>query len=474
MIKRIVSLATLAGLALAQQPGASYRGMVRLNRAPISNETLRIKLPRPVERKLSNGTKLLILETHRLPTVAANIQIPLASLRDPADLPGLAEATAVMMRLGTATRNAKQISDDLGEIGATVGISTGQGNGAINVSALTENFPAALAIAQDIVLHPSFPADEFDKWKTRTRSQLEQQKTQPGFLMNAQAMNVLYPDDARHARLTLESLNKMTRENLIEEYKKYVVPSGEWGGIVGDVTPQQAVAMLEKTFSTWKGGPVAMVTLPINPPIAEKKVYLISRPGSVQTNIDLTNRAIDRMSPDYIACEVMNQVLGSGPAARLFRIIREEKGYTYGVSSNFAATRYQQHFTSSMAVRTEVTEPALADLLKEMKEIRDIAVPKDELDAAKRTMVGRLALSLENPTGVLNQWMTQREFGLPEDYWDQYPEKVMAITAEDVQRVAKKYVPYDNVQIIAVGDGAKIRELLKKFGPVVEISADAN
>jgi len=243
---------------------------------------------------------------------------------------------------------------------------------------------------------------------------------------------------------------------------------------VGDVTTPQAVAWLEKAFGEWKGGPVAPVALPINPPIDEKKVYLISRPGSVQTDLALANRAIDRMSPDFIACQVMNQVLGSGPAARLFRIIREEKGYTYGVSSSFSATRTAQHFSSSMAVRTEVTEPALADLLKEMKEIREVVVPKEELDAAKRTMVGRLAVSLENSTGVLGQWLTQREYGLPEDYWDQFPEKVMAITAEDVQRVARKYVPYDNVQIIAVGDGAKIRELLKKFGPVVDVTPDGN
>jgi len=165
---------------------------------------------------------------------------------------------------------------------------------------------------------------------------------------------------------------------------------------------------------------------------------------------------------------VMNQVLGSGPAARLFRIIREEKGYTYGVSSSFSATRYNQHFTSSMSVRTEVTEPALADLLKEFREIRDVTVPKLELDGAKRTLVARFALGLENPSSVLSQWLQQRDYGLPEDYWDTYSEKIMAVTAADVQRVAKKYVPYDNVQIIAVGDGAKIRDLLKKFGPVEE------
>jgi len=168
----------------------------------------------------------------------------------------------------------------------------------------------------------------------------------------------------------------------------------------------------------------------------------------------------------------MNQVLGSGPAARLFRIIREEKGYTYGVSSSFTATQTLAHFSSSMSVRTEVTEPALRDLLAEFKEIRDTPVPRLELDGAKRTLVASFALSLENPAQVLARWMQQREFGLPEDYWDTYTDRIMAITADDVARVAKKYVPYDNVQIVAVGDGARIRELLAKFGPVEEKTID--
>lgn len=487
MMKPLVVCVILAavpgGFLCAQEPDSqgagTFRGMVRLNRAPVSNEVLKVKLPPPVERRLSNGLRLVILESHRAPSISLTISIPSSYLRDPEGLPGVAEATAALMTLGTTTRSARQISEALGDIGATLTISAGggggRGSGAISLSSLTENFDAALAILTDILLHPSFPADEFEKWKSRQRSALEQARTQPATLSNEQLMKVLYAGDARQfTRLTARSLDKITRQNLMEHYKKFYVPSGELAGIVGDITARDAAAKLEKALAGWKGGPIQPLTLPINPPIAEKKVYLISRPGSVQTYLTLANRAIERTNPDYIACMVMNQVLGSGPAARLFRIIREEKGYTYGVSSAFNATRYNQQFSSSMSVRTEVTEPALADLLQEFREIREVPVPQLELEGAKRTLVASFALGLESPAGVLSRWLQQREYGLPENYWDTYTEKIMAVTAEDVARVAKKYVPYDNVQIIAVGDGAKIRELLKKFGPVVEVPVDGN
>ncbi|MCU1238239.1 MAG: putative Mitochondrial processing peptidase [Candidatus Solibacter sp.] len=477
----IAICAMVSACGFAQEPEAnSFRGMVRLNRAPVSNEVLKVKLPRPVERQLSNGLRLVILESHRAPTIALTISVPSSNLRDGAT-PGLSEATAALMMLGTTTKNARQISEAMADLGTTVSFGAGGGGGGrgggapaggsatITVNSLTENFDASMALMSDILLRPSFPADEFEKWRTRQRSQLEQSRTQPNTLSSETLMRVLYPSDARQfTRLTLESLNKLTRENLIEHYKKYYVPSGELAGISGDITPKDAVAKLEQYLAGWKGGPVAKITLPMAAPIAEKKVYLVSRPGSVQTSLTLANRAIERTNADYIACMVMNQVLGSGPAARLFRIIREEKGYTYGVSSSFTASRQLQHFSSAMSVRTEVTEPALTDLLKEFAEIRNVTVPKEELEGAKRTLVASFALGLENPAQVLQRWMQQREFGLPEDYWDTYAEKIMAITAADVARVAKKYVPYDNVQIIAVGDGDKIRELLKKFGPVEE------
>jgi predicted Zn-dependent peptidase len=477
MMKPLIPILLGAALMSAQAPqgqmSQSFAGIVKLNRAPVSNEVLKVNLPRPVERQLSNGLKLLVVESHRVPTIALRITIPTGELRDTEDVRGVSGATAALMRLGTKTRSAKDIADQIAELGATLTIAAGQGEGTISISSLTENFDATLALMADVLLNPSFPQDELDKWKARQRAQLEQAKSNPGFLANDVLMRLLYPDDARrYTHPTVESLNKITRDAIIEHYKKYYVPSGQWAGIAGDITPRDAVAKLEKVLSTWKGGPVAPVSMKFPGPLPEKKVLFVPRPNSVQTLLMVTNHAIDRKSPDYFDCQVMNRVLGSGPSSRLFRIIREEKGYTYGISSGFSASRFLNHFIASTSVRTEVTEPALTELIAQFADIRNRAVPADELADAKSAIVASFVLGLESSQAVLSRWMEQRLDELPEDYWDTYTNKVMAVSAEDAQRVAKKYVPVDNIRIIAVGD-PKIGELLKKFGPVETVSPDA-
>jgi zinc protease len=469
----IASAGLLAAQAPVQQPPQSVAGVVRYNKVPISKEPLKVRLPRPVERQLSNGIKLLVVENHRVPEITLRLTIPTGELRNPAGLQGLSDATAALIRMGTKTRSSKEIAEKLADLGASLNFYSGQDNGGVMLNAMTENFDVALDLLTDILMDPTFPQDEFDKWKTRQRAQLEQNKSQPGFLAFERMYQVLYPDDARRFnRPTVESLAKMTRDDVIQHYKTYYLPSGQWAGIAGDINAKDAVAKLERALGAWKGGPVAKVTMPLPGPIEQKKVYLIPRPNSVQTYLVIMNRAIDRNSPDYVACEVMNRVLGSGPSSRLFRIVREEKGYTYGVRSAFAASKVVNYFQAATSVRTEVTEPALAEVLHQFTDIRDRAVPAGELGDAKSAIVAGFVLGLESASSVLGRWMEQREYGLPEDYWDTYSQKVMAIDADDVQRVAKKYVPLDNAQVIAVGDASKIRDLLKKFGPVEEVAPE--
>lgn len=470
----LISSATVGLAQDAQQP-QSMKGVVRKNLVPVSTNVLTVKFPRPAERRLKNGLQLLNLENHRLPTVSLAVVMPFSSLSEPPDKIGLADCVADMLTLGAGSRDARQFVERLGELGASLNVQAefGARSTTVTASSLSENLDAVLDLLSDVLLRPTFPQDELDKWKTRRLSQLQQVRTNPGFLAQERMHQVLYGADARKYIITsAEAIRAITRDDLVSFHKTYYRPGGSLAGVAGDVSTAAIAARLEKVLAGWEGSVPPLPKLPLEQPIAGKKVYLINRPNSVQTALSLANRAIGRLDPDYEAVQVMNRVLGAGPASRLFRNIREDKGFTYGVGSAFTAQAFKNHFAASSSVRTAVTGPALDEFLKEFEDIRSRPVPKQELEEAKRAIVAGYALSLENQGNVLRQTLLRREYGLPDDYFDTYPAKIMAITAEDVQRVARKYVPIDNLQIFAVGEADKIREVLAKFGPVEEYTAE--
>jgi len=459
----------------AQAPGApqqqqSMKAVVQKHLAPVSNEVLRVKMPRPVERKLKNGLRVLVLENHRVPTVTMQLMMPATPLRDPEGKTGVGVATAYMLTQGTTTRTSAQIAQQVSELGASLSVGTSFGSPVTGIyaSALSENLDPLLELMADELLRPTFPQDELEKWKKRQMASLLQMRANPSFLGNERLQQVLYAGDARAiVAPNAESLQKITRQDLVDFYHAYYVPGGAILGVTGDVTPDAIVAKLEKNLGEWKPGTAAGPDLAApKPPISEKKIYLIDRPNSVQTMLMLANHGITRTSPDYITAMVANRILGSGPSSRLFLNIREEHGFTYGVYSSFQADQYLDSFVASSSVQTAVTGPALDEFLKEFRRMREEPVPQEELETAKRAIVAGFALSIENQRGVLSQVLTQARFGLPADYWDTYPEKVMAVTAKDVQEFSRKYVPLDNVQIVAVGDGAKLKDVLAKYGPV--------
>jgi len=182
--------------------------------------------------------------------------------------------------------------------------------------------------------------------------------------------------------------------------------------------------------------------------------------------LQLGNLGIERTSTDYFSVLLADKVLGGGPSGRLFLNLREDKGYTYGAYSGFASSKYRGTWISSSEVRTDVTEGAMKEFMYELKRIRDEKVSPEELDNAKRAIVGGFALSLEQPQSLLQNIITQKLYDLPADYWDTYPQKVAAITADDVQRVAQKYIDLEHLQIVAVGDASKARDVLANYGKV--------
>jgi len=199
---------------------------------------------------------------------------------------------------------------------------------------------------------------------------------------------------------------------------------------------------------------------------------LVDRPGSVQTVLQLGTLGIERTSPDYFAVLLADRVLGGGPSGRLFLNLREDKGYTYGAYSNFGSSKYRGTWTASSEVRTEVTDGAMKEFKYELTRLGTEKVSVDELENAKRAIIGGFALSLEQPGSLLQNIITQKLYNLPADYWDTYPQKVSAITADDVQRVAQKYIDMKHLQVVAVGDASKTREILSKYGTVQVYDAE--
>ncbi|MBC7662549.1 MAG: insulinase family protein [Caulobacter sp.] len=234
----------------------------------------------------------------------------------------------------------------------------------------------------------------------------------------------------------------------------------------GDISYDQAKAIVESKLGAWKrnGAPVVVARDPA--PSGAAKVYLVDRPTSVQTSLLVGAPGIARTDKDYDVLQVMNAVVGGGPTGRLFTHLREEKGYTYGAYSGLNAGRYRGTWVASTDVRSEVTDPALTDLMDELRQIRDIPVSATELRDKQRSLVAGFALSLESPQQVLGYYVQSWLYHLPTSYWEQYPKRVMAVTPAQVQAAAKKYLAPGRVQIFAVGDGKQIEETLRKFGQV--------
>jgi zinc protease len=448
----------------------------RLNRAPVSKDILKVKLPRPVETTLPNGISLMILEDHRFPLVTVQFDIDGAGpMYEPAGQPGLAGATARLLAEGTKTRTSKQIAEQIDSLGASLSAFAGFGSGStiVTASGLSDTFEQWFALTTDVLLHANFPADELAQYQARAKSALLQQRSQPAFLANQTLNRALYGAyPAAVVSATPESLDSLTPAMLAEWHDKHYAPQNTILAISGDVRADTLIPKLRQWLEEWQKSDAPVKFVPGPSAANKEKIFLIDRPGSVQTTLLMGNLAIDRTNPDYPALVVLNEILGAGTASRLFLNLREEKGYTYGVYSNLIARKYAGPWTAGGDLRTEVTDGAMTEFLRELNRIRDDKVPGDELEAARRAVVARFALSLESPRQLIGYAILRKTYNFPADYWDKYPVQIAAITADDVQRVAKKYIDPSTMQVVAVGDAGKIKPVLEKYGPV-EIVEDA-
>jgi zinc protease len=471
VVTAVMLLGAFPAPARAQESshGESHKAVQRMNRAPVNKDILRVHLDQPSVRKLANGLTVLVLERHELPTVNYSMWIRPGALADPPNQPGLSSMVAEMLREGTANRSSAQVSKEVDSLGATLDASARaqSSHATVSASGLTNSTERLMDLMADIVLHPSFPDDELAKYKRRELATLEEDRAEPRFLGNERLSKVIYGDfPASVVAPTPASVDSVTRENLRAFHAEHYRPGNAILGIAGDVNTAEVLAMVEKYFGGWQGTASDQPALGPVPAAAPAAIYLVDRPGSVQTNLLAGDYSLERTSPDYPALTVMNRVLGDGTSSRLFLNLREEKGYTYGAYSYFNADIYPGIWRAQTEVRNAVTDGSMHELMYELTRIQTDPVPAQELGEAERAIIASFALSLENPQEVLNAWLTVQYYGLPKDYWDQYTDLIGKVTAEQVQAAARKYIDLTHLQIVAVGDAKQVKTALDKYGKV--------
>ena len=429
-----------------------------------------ISIPRARETTLRNGLSLVVVEDSRLPLVSYRLAFPVGGAFDPPELPGLTDLLAGLLPEGTQSRTSKEIAEEVARMGASLSAGATSDYTLIGASALSQFNDSILDLTAEVILEPSFPENEVELAKQNTKESLRQQRAQPSFLASEMVSRVMYGDHPYSVVApTPESIDRCSRADFVEFHRKKLVPNNAVFIVVGDVRYEDIVSRVESLFSTWESGEKVVANFPAPPVRTKRTAYLVDRPGSAQSNIVIANSGITRTSPDYFPIMLMHTVLGATASSRLFMNLREDKGYTYGAYTNLDARRTAGTFRATAEVRTPVTGDSLKEFFYELERIGNQPVSDKEINDAKSYLTGVFPIRLETQEGLTDQLVQIKMLNLPDDYLETYRDRIQAVTVQDIQRVAQKYVKPDEAALIVVGDGAYVMEQIKPYAEDIEV-----
>jgi zinc protease len=429
-----------------------------------------LNLPQPFETTLANGLQLVLVEDNRLPLVSLRLAFRSGDANDPASLPGLSDMMSHLLTEGTETRTSRQIAEDVERLGATLTVGSSSDFTTVAGSALSIYANEVLELIADVALRSSFPQNEIDLARENTKQLLIQQRAQPTFLASERVARVMFGEHP-YARVspTPESLDAMTRDKLVSFRKSTFVPNHAVMIVVGDVQRDEILKHIDRLFGNWEPRTLSDSNFSAPPERGTRAAYVVDRPGSAQSNIVIATSGIKRTSLDYFPMLLMHTVLGANASSRLFMNLREQKGYTYGAYSNLDARRLAGTFRATAEVRTQVTGASLKEFVYELERIRNEVVSQEELDNARSYLTGVFPIRIETQDGLIDQLVSIKLFDLPGDYLHTYRDRVNAVTAEEIQRVAQAYVTPDRAAIVIVGDAGEINEQVKPYSETIEL-----
>jgi zinc protease len=429
-----------------------------------------LNLPEPFETTLSNGLQLIVIEDRRLPLISIRLAFRSGDASDPFELPGLSDMLSHLLTEGTETRASRQIAEEIERLGATLSVGSTSDFTTVAASGLSVFVDEILELMADVTLRASFPQNEVDLARENTQQMLIQQRAQPNFLASERMAQVMFGEHP-YSRVspTAEMLDALTRDDLLSFRESQFIPNNAAMIVIGDIEHESLMSRLEEFFGSWPTRALNEPGFPSPPHRSKRSIYLVDRPGSAQSNIVIANEGIIRTSPDYFPMLLMHTILGANASSRLFMNLREHKGYTYGAYSNLDARRLAGTFRATAEVRTAVTGDSLREFSYELNRIRDDAVSDEEISNAKSYLTGVFPIRIETQDGLIDQMVNIKMFDLPDDFLKTYREQVNAVTTEDIQRVAQKYVTPDRAAIVIVGDAAQVTDQIKPYSEEIEI-----
>jgi predicted Zn-dependent peptidase len=445
-----------ASAAVAPVPAPAPAGPDRAE-PPRRGPPPELRVPSQTHFTLSNGLRVRLVRYDRLPIVALNLVVDAGGARDPKDRPGLASMTAEMMNEGTRSRTATQISDEVGFIGASLNAVAGFDAASLVGASLSRHLPKLAELFADVAVNPTFPKVDFRRVQDERVVALLQQRDQPPAVAGKAFAEVFWGSHPYGHWLggTERSVKAMTPAELARFHARFWTPAAAELVVVGDVDEAGLRAVFEPTLGRWRAA--APAPRPSSaPPAGVRRTVVIEKAGAPQAFLQLGLPGIPRSSPDYVATQVAFQVLGGGTASRLFRELREAKGYTYGIGARADARRLAGSSIVAGSVKADATGEAMRDLLDQLRRLRDEPVPAAELDDAKAAIVLSMPAGFATAGGIAGHLAELAVHGLPDDYWNRYVDEVRAVTPADVQRVARQVLDPSRLTVVVVGDSKVI------------------
>lgn len=428
-----------------------------------------VELPPVKETTLKNGLKIVVVEHHELPVISMRLMCKAGSQYDPDGKAGITQFMADLLTKGSKTLSATDIADKIDFIGGRLGAGSNWDATYVTCTSLVKHLPTALSLFQDVILNPVFDEAEIARLQQQTLSSLENDKDDPGDIANKEFYRWLFGSHpyAYPVQGTQETVASFTRENVVTQYGRVFVPNNSVLFIVGDISPRKAFKMIGEAFGNWPKGMQPSSMFPSVQAPEGYKIRLVDKPDATQAQIRFGHPGIARSNEDYFPVVVMNYILGGGGfSSRLMKVIRAEKGLTYGVRTSFNPLLQPGPFIASTFTKNETTLETIQEMIKVLKDYQEQGPTDTELREAKSYLTGSYPLNFETPSDIANQLQSIELYGLGSDYIEKYRSRVEAVTKEDVIRVAKRYLHPDDMLFVVVSKPEEVRPALETLGPV--------